>query len=332
MEGDGNLPITKLARIEDADAHALTFLHNPKYTTRLYQSDCAAVLVAEDFQPTAPFEATLIRVAHPYEAFVKLLHLIEQQQERPTGHETPHVVHPTAQLGQDTYLGAFSHIGAGCVIGNRVRIHPHVTIGPNTVIGDDTELFPHVTVYADTVMGQRCIIHAGAVIGSDGFGYLQDGDGVSHRIPQVGNVVLEDEVEIGANTCIDRATVGSTIIRQGAKLDNLIHIAHNVEIGARSVMAAQVGISGSCRIGQGCFFGGQAGLTGHIDIADGTQLGAKTGVTKSVQTAGQVLRGGPAQPLSQQLRMEALQRKLPELFERLAALEQEVQQRNPSQQ
>jgi UDP-3-O-[3-hydroxymyristoyl] glucosamine N-acyltransferase len=324
VEGDPFATVTKLARIEDATAGALSFLHAPKYFQFLTTAAASVVLVPEDFVAEHPYTATLVRVQNPYAAFGMFLHMVYRQQEQRSGQEQPHHIAPTATVAENIYIGAFAYVDEGAKIGYNVRLYPNVYIGRNVVIGDNCTLYPNAVVYHNCVLGSGCIVHSGAIIGSDGFGFLQNEQHENIKVPQLGNVVLEDDVEVGANTCIDRATLGSTIIRSGVKLDNLVQVAHNVEIGANSVMAAQSGISGSSKLGRSTMIGGQVGVAGHLSLADFTQVGAQSGISKSVQKPGTALRGSPAQPIKDQLKHEATLRQVPHLLERLEQLEEKL--------
>jgi UDP-3-O-[3-hydroxymyristoyl] glucosamine N-acyltransferase len=331
IEGDETVVITTLARIEDAPPGSLTFLHNLKYTPHLYTCRAAAVLVPTDFSPDRPVSSTLIRVATPYMAFYYLLREFHDEKLPPAGISEHALVHPSVVLGKNVYVGPFAVIEEGAKIGDEVRIFPFVYVGRNAEIGDHTVIHPHAVVHSESRIGRRCVLHAGAVVGGEGFGFVADNpaaqnNGAYLKVPQVGNVVLEDEVEIGSNTCVDRAMLGSTILRRGVKLDNLIQVGHNVEIGENTAMAAMSGVSGSAKIGKNCMIGGQAGIIGHLSLADGTKLGAQTGVTKSLTEPGAVYRGSPAYPLRKQLEMEALQRKLPEMFQKIRDLEARLAQ------
>ncbi|MDX2286723.1 MAG: UDP-3-O-(3-hydroxymyristoyl)glucosamine N-acyltransferase [Bacteroidia bacterium] len=327
LEGDPGVPVRGASRIEDAAPGTVTFLGNPRYEPYLAQCQASAVIVPLDYQAAAPLHAALLRVQDPYQAFARLLeHISEAKAQHPAGMEAPVHLGADVQLGQDLYIGAFSYIGDGAVIGDRVRIYPQSYIGAGAVIGDDTVLYPQTTVYAGSRIGKRCMIHSGARIGSDGFGFLPQADGSYRKVPQTGIAVLEDDVEIGANTCIDRAVAGETRIGAGVKLDNLVQIAHNVGIGAHTVIAAQTGIAGSTRLGRNCRIGGQAGIVGHLEIADQTQIDAQSGVNASIRTPGLAFRGSPAQPFRKQLRSEVLFRKLEEMQQRLHQLEQAIKQ------
>ena len=325
IEGDPSAEIDQIAKIEEGNPGSICFLANPKYIPFLYTTRATAVIISRTFQATEPVSAILLRVDDPYSAFTQLLRLAQQAQQPDGGIEQPSFIHETAQVGKQPYIGAFSYIGKGAVIGDHVKIYPNTYIGAGSVVGDGSILYPGVTVYHGCNIGKNCILHAGVCIGSDGFGFAPQADGTFEKIPQTGGVVLGDDVEIGANATIDRATLGNTEIDAGVKLDNLVQIAHNVKIGSHTVIAAQAGISGSTHIGAGCMVGGQAGLVGHLRIADGTKIDAQSGVIKSVSQSGLAFRGSPAQPYRQQLKSEILFRRLEEMNKRLQELENQAQ-------
>jgi UDP-3-O-[3-hydroxymyristoyl] glucosamine N-acyltransferase len=281
------------------------------------------VLVDRNFTPTAPVRTTLIRVPNAYVALARLLDVVEKAKKEKTGIDSSAFIHPTATTGPDCYVGHFACIGEDVTLGRNCRIYPHVYIGDRVSIGDNTVLYPHVTVYEGCVIGSGCVVHAGAVIGSDGFGFAPEGDNY-RKIPQLGNVVIEDDVEIGANTTIDRALMDSTVIHRGVKLDNLVQIAHNVEVGEHTVMASQVGISGSVKIGKHCQFGGQAGLAGHIRIEDGVSVGAQSGVIGHMEKGRRIL-GSPAIDARACMRSHAIFSRLPEMNRTLEQLQREVE-------
>ena len=293
VKGDPDVIVKGVARIEQGKPGTACFLANPKYEKYLYTTGASAVLVNRDFVPTGKVSATLIRVDDAYAAAAALLGLFASVKKK-KGWEFPHSISRKASIGRKVYIGAHSYIGKRARIGNGAKIYPQVDIGEHVRIGAGTILYPGVKVYDDCTIGDNCIIHSNAVIGSDGFGFAPSADGTYRKIPQTGNVIIEDNVEIGANTVIDRATMGSTIIRSGVKLDNLIQIAHNVEVGENTVMAAQSGIAGSTRVGAGCMIGGQAGIVGHLTVAARTQVGAQAGVIGSVKQEGSILLGMPA--------------------------------------
>ncbi|HNR27948.1 MAG TPA: UDP-3-O-(3-hydroxymyristoyl)glucosamine N-acyltransferase [Bacteroidales bacterium] len=308
VAGDPDVVVTAMARIEQGKKGTACFLANPKYEKYLYQTKASIVLINRDFTPTGDVSATLVKVDNAYAAAAELLGLFSSEKKK-SGWEFPHFISRRTSIGRKVYIGAHSYIGKRVRIGNGAQIYPQVYLGENVRIGAGTILYPGVKVYDDCIIGERCIIHANAVIGSDGFGFSPMADGTYRKIPQTGNVIIEDDVEIGANTVIDRATMGSTIIRRGVKLDNLIQIAHNVEVGENTVMAAQSGIAGSTRLGANCMIAGQAGIVGHLTIADGTQVGAQAGIIGSVKEKGSALLGMPAIDHSQFMRAYALFRK-----------------------
>jgi len=324
VKGEGGEKICMLAKIQDAKKGQLAFLSNPKYEQFIYTTQASAVIVKKDFQAKKNIAATLILVDDPYNSFTQLLEeyhkLISFQK---TGVEEPSFLGDKSSLGKNIYRGAFSYIGHNVRIGDNVKIHPQVYIGDNTIIGNNTILHANVKVYADTQIGNNCVLHAGAVIGSDGFGFAPQADGTFKTIPQLGNVLIEDNVTIGANTVIDCATMfgDSTIIRKGVKLDNLIQIAHNVEVGKNTVIAAQTGISGSTKVGENVMIAGQVGIAGHLLIADRTQIGAQAGIAKSVKEEGQQILGYPAIDIKDYFRSYAIFKKLPDLNDRLRQLE-----------
>jgi len=327
VQGDANGKINMLAKIQDAKPGQIAFLSNPKYEQFIYTTEATAVIVQKDFQPKKEIKSTLILVDNPYSSFTVLLeeyHKIISFQK--SGVEQPSFIGDGSHIGKNIYRGAFSYIGSGCHIGDNVKIYPHVYVGDNVTIGNNTILHANVKLYSGTKVGNNCEIHSGTVIGSDGFGFAPQEDGSYRAIPQLGNVILEDNVSIGANTVIDCATMfgDSTIIRQGVKLDNLIQVAHNVEIGKNTVMAAQVGVSGSSKIGENCMIGGQAGIAGHLVIANKTGVGAKAGVAKTIKEEGTNLMGEIGFPIKDYFRSYALFRKLPMIDERLRELEKKI--------
>jgi UDP-3-O-[3-hydroxymyristoyl] glucosamine N-acyltransferase len=327
VQGDEHAKISMLAKIQDAKPGQLSFLANPKYESFIYTTQATAVIVKKDFQPKKEISATLILVDNPYSSFTALLeeyHKIVSFQK--SGIEQPSFIGETSKTGKNIYRGAFSYIGGGCDIGDNVKIYPHVYVGDNVTIGDNTILHANVKLYAGTRVGSNCEIHSGTVIGSDGFGFAPQEDGSYKAIPQLGNVILEDNVSIGANSVIDCATMfgDSTIIHKGVKLDNLIQIAHNVEIGRNTVMAAQVGVSGSTKIGDNCMVGGQAGIAGHIVIANNTSVGAKAGISKTIKEEGLKLLGTFAFDIKDYFKSYAVFKKLPALDERLRELEKKI--------
>jgi UDP-3-O-[3-hydroxymyristoyl] glucosamine N-acyltransferase len=328
VEGDPNLTINQLAKIEDAQSGSLSFLANPRYESYLYSTGASVVIVNEDFVPSEPIKSTLIKVKDPYSAFSILLEKYNTLKLNKTGIEEPSFIHPTSNIGENAYIGAFAYIGANVKIGNNCKIYPHVYLGDDVVIGDDCTLFPGVKVYYDCKIGNRVIIHSSTVIGSDGFGFAPQADGTYGKVAQIGNVQIEDDVEIGSNTSIDRATLGSTVIHNGVKLDNLIQLAHNVEIGANTVIASQTGISGSAKVGEQSIIGGQVGVVGHISIAKGSQIQAKSGINRPIEEEGKKWAGAPASSYTNHMRAQVVFHRLPELERKIEALERKLQEFN----
>ena len=322
LEGDPAVLVNRLSKIEEGQVGSVSFLANPKYFPYLYTSSASIVIVGDDFVPEKPVATTLIRVKDAYQSFAYLLELYNQIQHKRTGIEQPSFVAASAIMGENVYVGAHAYIGESSRIGNNVKIYPQVFIGENVEIGDNTILFSGVRIYADCIVGANCNIHGGVIIGADGFGFTSQKDGAYKKTAQIGNVIIEDEVEVGANTTIDRATLGSTIIRKGVKLDNLIQIAHNVEIGENTVVAAQVGIAGSAKIGRECMIGGQVGIVGHITIADRVKIAAQSGVGASILNEGEIVQGSPAFNVNDYKRTYVLFKKLPALEKRIRELEQ----------
>ena len=326
VEGDLSVTVDRLAKIEDATAGSLSFLANPKYEPFLYSTNASIILVNKEQVLTAPVQATLIRVDNAYSAITVLLEKYNNLQLDKHGIEQPSYIHPSAIIGKDPYIGAFAYIGHNAKLGDNCKIYPGCYIADDVVIGDNVTFFAGVRVYFDCRIGNNVIIHAGAVIGSDGFGFAPSTDGTYTKISQIGNVILEDDVEVGANTAIDRATMGSTLIHKGVKLDNLIQIAHNVEIGANTVIAAQSGLSGSIKLGENCVIGGQVGLAGHISVAKGSQFQAKSGLSRSIKDEGRKWAGAPAQPFNNHMRSQILFQRLPELEKKILELEKIIEE------
>ncbi|MBC7904442.1 MAG: UDP-3-O-(3-hydroxymyristoyl)glucosamine N-acyltransferase [Gemmatimonadaceae bacterium] len=322
IDGDPEIKVGSFGKIEEAKQGQLAFLANPKYEEYLYTTQASVIIINESQQLKQPLTATLIRVADAYSAFAGLLakyqELVTQQM---TGIQEPSFISSTAKIGEHVFVGAFAYVGENVKIGNGVKIFPQVFLGDNVSIDDNTILHPGVKVYHDCVIGKNVTVHAGSIIGSDGFGFAPQADGSFKKVPQIGNVVIEDGVEIGANATIDRATIGSTLIRSGAKLDNLIQVAHNVEVGSNTVIAAQAGVSGSTKLGNNVMIGGQAGIVGHISIADGTRINAQSGVSKSIKIPKSAVTGSPAFDYTAALRSQAISRSLPEMEKRLKELE-----------
>ncbi len=320
VEGNPEATITKLSKIEEGESGSLSFLSNPLYTPHIYRTGASIVIVNNSFIADNPISATLIRVDNADIAFAKLLEVYNQIKNDKKGISKLSAIAESAKLGADIYVGEFAVVGEQVVIGDNVKIHPHVYVGDNSIIGDNTILFSGVKIYSDNKIGRHCILHAGTVIGSDGFRFNQQ-DGKNVKVPQIGNVIVEDDVEMGANCTVDRASFGSTIIRTGVKLDNMVHVAHNVEIGENTVIAAQTGIAGSTKVGKNCLISGHVSMTGHVTIADGTILGGATGVSKSLTKPGQAYLGIPALEVSKFRRSTVLFRNLPELADRIDKLE-----------
>lgn len=325
IEGDANALVNTVAKIEEGRPGALSFLANPKYTPYIYETQSSVVIVSNNFVAERPVQATLIRVDDAYSAFARLLELYQTGSDEKKGISSLAFIASNACLSDEIYVGEFAYVGERAKIGKGVKIYPQVYVGDDCVVDDQTVLYPGVKLYARTKVGKRCIVHSGAVVGSDGFGFAPQSDGTYHKVPQTGNVVIEDEVEIGANTTIDRATLGSTIVRRGVKLDNLIQVAHNVEIGENTVIAAQTGISGSTKLGSRCMIGGQVGFAGHLVIADETKLGAQSGVGSNIKEKGQLLIGTPAIPMRDFKRVHVHFKNLDEMAQRLRHLEKRIQ-------
>ncbi|MDX1407488.1 MAG: UDP-3-O-(3-hydroxymyristoyl)glucosamine N-acyltransferase [Saprospiraceae bacterium] len=324
LEGNPDITVDRPSKIEEAEAGSLSFLANPKYEQFVYQTRASVLLVNKSFTPRSDVSATLIRVEDVYESLGILLEKLKIDENLEAGISDLAYVHPDAVIGENAAVGPFAVVSARAVIGDDARIYPQVFVGQDVQIGAGTKLYPGVKVYHGCVVGSRAVIHANSVIGSDGFGFARAENGVFSKIAQVGNVVIEDEVEIGSNTVIDRATMGSTVIRRGVKLDNLIQVAHNVEIGENSAMAAQSGVAGSTRIGKNVLVGGQAGFVGHIQIADDVQIQAQSGIAASVKERGARLYGSPALDYMDYLKSYAVFRRLPELQQKINELEKTI--------
>jgi UDP-3-O-[3-hydroxymyristoyl] glucosamine N-acyltransferase len=320
LEGNPDAVITHPAGIEQGNDGAVSFISNPKYLPFAYTTNSSVIVVNESETFNQTLRPTVIRVKDAYAAFTGLLQKFGATQHK-TGIEQPSYVDSTAKLGENIYIGAFAYIGRNTTLGNGVKVYPNCTIGDDCTVGDNSVLYSHSTVYHHTEIGSNCTIHSGSVIGSDGFGFAPQPDGSYQKIPQLGNVVIEDNVEIGSNTTIDRATMGSTILKRGVKLDNLVQIAHNVEVGEHTVVAAQTGISGSTKIGKRCVIGGQVGIVGHIQIADGTKINAQSGVAKSIVNSNTAITDSPAFDYNDALRSQVVYRQLPQLEKRLRQLE-----------
>lgn len=324
VEGNPEVKVNDFAKIEEGRPGCISFLANPKYTNFLYETESSIVLVNKDFKLEGETKATLIRVDNAYETVAKLLTLYESMKPKKKGISSLAFIDPTAQVGKDCYIGPFVYIGEGAVIGDGCILHAHATIGSHTAIGNYTEIYSNAVIYHDCKVGNNCILHAGCVIGADGFGFAPAADGYE-KIPQIGIVTIEDNVEIGANTCIDRSTMGSTYIRKGVKLDNLVQIAHNDDIGANTVMSAQVGVAGSTKIGEWCMFGGQAGIAGHATIASYTKAGAQSGIANDVKKENTNVMGYPAIDYNNFWRSSVVFRKLPDLNKQIYQMEKEIE-------
>lgn len=326
VDGNPDVKVNNFAKIEEGVPGTLTFLANPKYTQFIYSTKSSIVLVNKDFVPEEPVAATLIRVENAYESLSMLLNLVEQSKPRKTGISSQANIADDASVGKDVFIGPFVTIESGAVIGDNVTIQANAVISENVKIGNGTTIHSGVNIYPGCVVGADCCLHSGVVVGSDGFGFAKTADGSYSKIPQTGNVVIEESVEIGANSTIDRATFGSTIIRKGVKIDNLVQIAHNVEIGENTVIAAQSGISGSTKVGKNCMLGGQVGVGGHIHIADGTILAAQCGVPGSIKVPGQIYQGTPNMPIRAFQKSSVIFRKLPEMQENIYELQKKIKE------
>lgn len=320
--GNPDVTVSDFSKIEEGKPGTLTFLGNPKYTPHIYHTEADIVLVNLDFELEKPVTATLIKVENAYAALASLMEMVSNNKPVKTGAEEMSFISPTAILGENVYIGAFTYIGDQVLIGDGSKIYPQSFVGDNVQIGKNCTIYPGVKIYSDCSIGDNCIIHAGAVIGADGFGFSKQED-IYHKIPQMGNVRIEDNVEIGANTTIDRAVMGSTIIHSGVKLDNLIQIAHNCEIGENTVMAAQVGIAGSTKVGESCVLGGQVGVGGHITIGKHSQIGAQAGIISNTKEGSQII-GSPAYPVKNFFKSSVIIPKLPDMYRQLNALEKEI--------
>ena len=322
--GDENATVHTFAKIEEGMPGAISFLSNPKYTHYIYDTQSSIVLVNKDFEPEKEVKATLIKVDNAYESLAKLLNLYEMSKPKKTGIDPLAYIAPTAKIGENVYIAPFACVGDNAEIGDNTSLHPHATVGSGAKIGNNCILYPHATVYHDCRVGNNCTLHAGSVVGADGFGFAPSPEGYE-KIPQIGITILEDNVEIGANTCIDRATMGATVIRKGVKLDNLIQIAHNVEVGSHTVMASQVGVAGSTKIGEWCMFGGQVGVAGHITVGNRVNMGAQSGVNGSVKDGKQLI-GTPPIEFKNYFKSSAVFKKLPDMYLELASLKKELEE------
>jgi UDP-3-O-[3-hydroxymyristoyl] glucosamine N-acyltransferase len=332
IEGDPEIVINKLAKIEDGEPNSLSFLANPKYEPFIYNTGSSVVIVSKDFKPEHPLPCSVIRVDDPYTAIANLLDIYNQMNKPRTGISTLAFIAGSAKTGKNVFIGEFVYVGENVTIADNAKIYPQVYLGDNVKIGEGTILYPGVKIYHDCEVGKKCTIHAGVVLGADGFGFAPQDDNNYMKIAQIGNVVIEDNVEIGANTTIDRATMGSTIIRKGVKLDNLIQVGHNVEIGENTVIAAQVGIAGSTQLGRNCMIGGQAGFAGHIVIADDVKIGAQAGIPNNIKQPGSIMLGAPAIEIGRFRRSIAVFNNLDKLVQRVSELEKKLTEvRNQNQ-
>lgn len=327
VEGNPNASVTTFAKIEEGVPGALSFLANPQYEQYIYNTKSSVVLVNKDFQLKSTVETTLVRVDNAYESVAKLLTLYESMKQKKTGVSDKAYISPSAKIGEDCYVAPFAYIGDNVVVGNGTTIHPNAVICDNASVGEDCIIYPNVTIYHDCKVGNRVILHAGAVIGADGFGFAPTANGYD-KIPQIGIVTIEDDVEIGANTCVDRSTMGTTIIRKGVKLDNLVQIAHNVDVGSHTVMSAQVGVAGSCKIGEWCMLGGQVGVAGHITVGDRTYAGAQSGIPggRMIKNGNCTVMGYPAIEQKNFARSAAVYKNLPELVAQVNELKKEIEE------
>jgi UDP-3-O-[3-hydroxymyristoyl] glucosamine N-acyltransferase len=323
--GNSDVKVNNVAKIEEGHEGALSFLANPKYEQYIYTTASSVVLVNLDFLPSAPVKATLIKVKNAYEAFASLLNLVAQSKPKKKGIHATAVIETGAQIGADVYIGAYAVIGENCSIGEGSMIYPHVYIGDNTRLGKNCIVYQGAKIYHDCLIGNNCTFHAGSVIGSDGFGFAPQSDNEFMKIPQIGNVVIEDNVEIGANAAIDRATMGSTIIRKGVKIDNLVQIGHNVEVGENTVMAGQTGIAGSTKVGKNCMLAGQVGIAGHLKIADGAKIGAQAGLNSDIKKENSVIIGTPALDYKQFMKSYVIFRNLTDLKAKVEAFEKDIE-------
>lgn len=326
LEGNPEVKVSNIAKIEEAGDGMLSFIANPKYEEFIYSTQASILIVNENLVTERPVKPTLIRVKDAYSSFALLLEKYKQMVGNKTGVQQPSYIPASVKMGANVFVGAFAYLGENVVLGNNVKIYPGVYLGDNVIVNDDSVIYPGVKVYDNCVLGRRVILHAGCVVGGDGFGFAPQPDGSYKKVPQIGNVVIHDDVEIGANTTIDRATMGSTVIRQGVKLDNLIQVAHNVDIGTNTVIAAQTGVSGSTKIGQNCVIGGQVGMVGHIHIADNTKINAQSGLSKSITDPNTSWNGSPAFDYKSSLKSQAIFRNLPDLEKRVKELEDMVKQ------
>lgn len=321
--GDPNVEVDKLAKIEEGKEGAITFLANPKYTSFIYSTEASITIVSDEFVAEEELSTTLIKVKDPYKAFSKLLEYYNQVKLNKTGIENQSFISSTATYGENLYLGAFAYLGENVKLGDNVKIFPNAFIGDNVEIGNNVLIFPGAKIYSETIIGNNCVIHGGAIVGADGFGFSPNQEGVYSKVPQIGNVIIEDNVDVGAGTTIDRATLGSTIIRKGVKLDNQIQIAHNVEVGENTAIAAQTGIAGSSKIGKNCLIGGQVGIAGHIQIGNRVKVQAQSGIGRNIKD-GEVIQGSPAFGYNDWNKAYVHFRNLPKIEDRITQLEKKL--------
>ncbi len=321
--GDPKTTVNNFARIEEGKAGCISFLANPKYEHYVYTTESSIVLVNDSFEPTQEVKATLIKVPNAREAVARLITIYDSMKPKPVGIDSTAYIDPTAKVGKNVYLGPFVAIGPGAVIGDGCVLHPHATVGARVRVGENTTMYSNSVIYHDCVVGSRCILHAGCVIGADGFGFEPTENGYE-KIPQIGNAVLEDDVEIGANSCVDRAVMGSTIIHKGVKIDNLVQIGHNCEVGSHTVMSAQVGVAGSTKIGEWCMFGGQVGISGHATIANRTMAGAQSGIPNTIKKEGTAIQGSPAIEGRNFWKSSAIFKNLPDMWSDMNQMKKEI--------
>ncbi|QFQ13515.1 UDP-3-O-(3-hydroxymyristoyl)glucosamine N-acyltransferase [Pseudoprevotella muciniphila] len=325
LEGDPQATVSTFAKIEEGKPGAISFLSNPKYANYLYETQSSVVLINKDFKPEQPVRATIIRVDNAYECVARLLKMYEMSKPARKGIHPMAFVSETAKLGEDCYVGPFAYIGENVTVGKGTQIYPHAVLEQNAKVGENCLIYPNVSVYHDCVVGNRVTLHSGCVIGADGFGFAPTEDGYE-KIPQIGIVVIEDDVEIGANACVDRSTMGATIVHKDVKVDNLVQLAHNTEVGSHTVLSAQTGVAGSTKIGEWCMFGGQVGITGHAKIADRVRAGAQTGIAGSIRKEGVALWGTPAIDYTQAQRSSVIFKKLPDLYKELNTMKKELEE------
>ena len=324
LEGNPDILVSKPSKIEEGKVGTVSFVGNAKYESYIYTTKASILIVDEKFNINKKIKPAVIKVMDAYESFTRILEYFDSDSRDKRGIEEQSKVSPSAELGQDVYIGSFAYVGDNVKVGDRAKIYPNVYLGDHVEVGEDTILYAGVKIYSNCKIGSKCIIHSGVVVGSDGFGFAPQNNGEYKKIPQLGNVIIEDYVEIGANTTIDRATVGSTVIKEGVKLDNLIQLAHNAEIDKGTVIAAQTGVSGSTKLGKNCMVGGQVGFVGHLKIADGSKINAQSGISKSITKRGQAWNGSPAFEYNESLKSQVYFKKLPELAKKIHELEKKL--------